>query len=113
MIGTKIPRFQNAGKFLCEIEITTNNTQKKTVTSKVKTELVASDKKAAKDPIKAFLAILEYQEWRESMMGFLMIIFTVAVPIWTLEYFSSYKNLKKGHRLNYIMLNEKIEISRL
>jgi hypothetical protein len=26
--------------------------------------------KAAKDPIKAFLAILEYQEWRESMMGF-------------------------------------------
>lgn len=59
--------------------------RKKTVTSKVKTELVASDnrylKKAAKDPIKAFLAILEYQEWRESMMGFLMIIFTVAVPI--------------------------------
>ena len=45
--------------------------------------------------------------------GFLMVVFTVAVPIWTLEYFSSYKNLKKGHRLNYKMLNEKIEISRL
>ena len=27
--------------------------------------------------------------------GFLMVIFTVAVPIWTLEYFSSYKNFKK------------------
>ena len=40
----------------------------------LKAELVAGDncnykKKAAKDPIKAFLAILEYQEWR----GFLIV----------------------------------------